>query len=116
MVERLAVEAEDPAMDDVFHALAHTARRDMLRRLAVRELTVGELAAPFEMSLAAASKHVKVLEDAGLVSREVRGRNHVCRLAPQRLRQANDWLRFYETFWTDRLDGLDAMFRSTGDR
>lgn len=103
-------------MDGVFHALSHAARRDMLRRLAVRELTIGELAAPFEMSFAAASKHVKVLEGAGLVSRQVRGRNHVCHLAPRPLRQANDWLCLYEAFWTDRLDGLDAMLRATGDR
>lgn len=96
-------------MDDVFQALAHEARRDMLRRLAGHELTVGELAEPFDMSLAAASKHIQVLEHAGLVQRTVMGRKHLCRLNPGPLASAVDWLRFYERFWTDRLDALDAL-------
>ncbi len=108
MVERLA------EMDAVFHALSHTARREMLGRLAARERTVGELAAPFQMSLAAASKHVKVLEEAGLLHRAVRGRRHLCRLAPEGLARASDWLRFYERFWNDRLDGLEALFQPAG--
>ncbi len=102
-------------LDAVFHALAHSARRDMLGRLADSERTVGELAAPFPMSLAAASKHVKVLEAAGLVDRRVRGRQHVCRLAAPPLGRASAWLRFYEQFWSDRLGGLDDMFRSTAE-
>jgi DNA-binding transcriptional ArsR family regulator len=102
-------------MDAVFHALSHPARRDMLGRLAGRECTVGELASPFEMSLAAASKHVKVLEQAGLVRRTVEGRRHVCRLAPQPLGRASEWLRFYERFWSERLDTLDAIFRPARD-
>lgn len=97
MVEHLA------EMDAVFHALAHSARREMLGSLAGGERTVGELADPFEMSLAAASKHVKVLEEAGLLHRAVRGRRHLCRLAPERLAEASAWLRFYERFWSDRL-------------
>jgi DNA-binding transcriptional ArsR family regulator len=105
---------EDLELDAVFHALAHTARRDMLRRLAGREQTVGQLAAPLTMSLAAASKHVKVLETAGLVNRRVLGREHVCRLAPGPLAQATEWLAFYDRFWSQRLDNLDAMLR--GDR
>jgi DNA-binding transcriptional ArsR family regulator len=96
MVERL------PEMDAVFHALAHPARREMLDRLAGGERSVGELAAPFQMSLAAASKHVKVLEEAGLLHRTVRGRRHLCRLAPERLAEASQWLRFYERFWSER--------------
>ena len=71
-----------PELDAVFHALAHGARRQMLSRLAASELTVGELAEPLAMSLAAASKHVKALERAGLVRRSVEGRRHVCRLEP----------------------------------
>ena len=73
---------------------------------------MGELAAPLAMSLAAASKHVKVLEDAGLLHRDVRGRQHLCRLTPQPLAEASDWLRFYERFWTSRLDSLEAMLRA----
>jgi DNA-binding transcriptional ArsR family regulator len=96
--------------DAVFHALAHHARRDMVDRLAGRELTVGELAAPLAMSLAAASKHIKVLESAGLVRRTVDGRRHVCRLDAAPLASASAWLSHYERFWTERLDALETMF------
>src|SRR5262245_16879274 len=99
-------------MDAVFHALAHGARRDMLGRLAGGELTVGELAAPLAMSLAAASKHVKVLETAGLVRRTVDGRRHVCRLAPAPLASASEWLSYYERYWSESLGALDALLRS----
>jgi DNA-binding transcriptional ArsR family regulator len=99
-------------IDAVFHALAHGARRDMLGRLANHELTVGELAQPLTMSLAAASKHVKVLEHAGLVHRTVDGRRHVCRLEAAPLAAASAWLAFYEQYWTESLDALQALFRS----
>jgi len=97
-------------MDVVFHALANTARRDMLGRLADRELTVTELAAPLTMSLAAASKHIQVLERAGLVRRTVDGRRHVCRLDAAPLASASAWLHFYERHWEQRLDALEALF------
>ncbi len=83
----------------------------MLRSLAEQERTVTELAEPFRMSLAAASKHVKTLERAGLVHRTVRGRTHVCRLEPGPLADAHDWIGFYERFWTERLDALENLFR-----
>lgn len=98
-------------MNAVFHALAHDARRAMLRRLDQGELTVGELAEPLAMSLAAAAKHVQVLERAGLVRRTVAGRRHICRLEPGPLASAAAWLRFYERYWTERLDALDALMR-----
>ena len=101
-------------MDEVFHALAHDARRAMLRRLAGGELTVGELAQPLAMSLAAASKHVQVLERAGLVHRTVDGRRHVCRLRAAPLAQAAAWLRWYEPFWHDQLGALAHLFRERG--
>ncbi len=69
---------------------------------------VGELAKPFQMSLAAVSKHVQVLERAQLVERERRGQFQIVRLKPQRLRSAQEWLAFYETFWSDRLDSLQT--------
>jgi DNA-binding transcriptional ArsR family regulator len=100
-----------PVVGSVFHALAHDARREMLGRLASRELTVGELAEPLAMSLAAASKHVKVLERAGLVHRTVEGRRHVCRLEAAPLATAADWLRFYERFWAERLDALETLLQ-----
>lgn len=78
----------------------------MLRSLAEREHTVGELAAPYDMSLAAASKHVKALERAGLIRRSVQGRRHLCRLEPEPLDEAYRWLAFYEAFWSDRLEAL----------
>lgn len=103
------VEEAFAEMDTLFHALAHGVRRDMIDRLALGELTVGELAEPLTMSLAAASKHVKVLERAGLVHRTVDGRRHVCRLEPAPLASASTWLCFYERFWEDRLDALQDL-------
>ena len=98
-------------LDRVFRALADPTRRAMLRSLAVQERTVSELAEPFRMSLAAASKHVRTLEDAGLVRRTVRGRTHFCRLDPKPLAEADDWLRSYERLWTKRLEALEALLR-----
>ncbi|MCO1656024.1 winged helix-turn-helix transcriptional regulator [Pseudonocardia sp. S2-4] len=88
--------------------MADPTRRGMLRSLAGREHTVGELAAPHPISLAAASKHIRVLEEAGLVRRTVQGRRHVCRLEPAPLAAATEHLRFYERFWNTRLDALQA--------
>ncbi|MBX3730948.1 MAG: helix-turn-helix transcriptional regulator [Candidatus Sumerlaeia bacterium] len=106
MVELSAIE-----LNSVFHALGDATRRHMLRDLAAGERTVGQLAEPFAMSLAAASKHIKALEGAGLIRREVRGRTHVCRLDPGPLAGAFEWLRFYEGFWTERLDVLERLLR-----
>ena len=102
---------DSPALDRVFHALGDPTRRAMLRRLARQEHTVGELAEPFRMSLAAASKHVKTLERAGLVRRTVRGRTHFCQINPQPLAEADEWLRSYERLWTRRLAALEPMLR-----
>ena len=105
------VELQTLEMNSVFHALGDATRRQMLRELATGERTVGELAQPFAMSLAAASKHIKVLEGAGLIRREVRGRTHVCRLEPGPLASAHEWLGFYERFWSSRLDVLEQLLR-----
>ncbi len=102
---------EQQQLNAVFHALGDETRRTMLRDLAGGERTVGELAAPFSISLAAASKHIKALEHAGLIRREVRGRTHLCRLEPGPLARADEWLSFYERFWTDRLGVLDRLLR-----
>ena len=98
-------------MDAVFQALANEARRDMIGRLAEGDLTVSELARPLTMTLAAASKHVKVLERVGLVRQTVSGRQHVCRLEVGPLASASAWLRFYERFWAERLDAMEALLR-----
>ena len=75
----------------------------------MRELTIGELATPFRMSFAGASKHVRVLESAGLVTRTIRGRTHLCRLEAARLAEADAWLRRYERFWNAKLASLEAL-------
>ncbi|MFQ6325495.1 ArsR/SmtB family transcription factor [Nocardia sp. CWNU-33] len=98
-------------LDIVFHALADSTRRSMLHSLARRQHSVGELAAPFDISLAAASKHIKVLERAGLVRRTVQGRTHMCRLDARPLELGAEWMRFYERFWNDSLDALETALR-----
>ena len=110
------VELEAPQLSDIFHALSDATRRRMLFELAAGERTVGQLAQPFAISLAAASKHIRVLENAGLIHREVRGRAHLCRLDPGPLESAHEWLSFYERFWTVRLDVLDRLLREEAER
>src|ERR671913_2541376 len=110
------VELEPPPLDAVFHALGDPTRRRMLHELAAGERTVGQLAKPFAISLAAASKHIKALENAGLIRREVRGRTHLCRLEPGPLASAHQWLSFYERFWTERLDALERLLRQKDAR
>jgi DNA-binding transcriptional ArsR family regulator len=110
------VELDAPELTSVFHALGDATRRQMLRELARGEQSVGQLAQPFAISLAAASKHIKVLESAGLIRREVRGRTHLCRLDPGPLATAHEWLSFYERFWTARLDILERLLREEDAR
>lgn len=98
-------------LDAVFHALADPTRRAMLQQLTTGEQRVSALAAPFAMSLAGASKHIRVLERADLVRRAVRGRTHLCRLNPARLADAHRWLQRYEAFWNTRLDTLECLLR-----
>ncbi len=94
-------------MDAVFHAIADATRRSMLERLRKRALTVTELAAPYDMSLNAVSKHIKTLEKAGLVRREIRGREHSCRLDAARFEEAMNWMSYYSGFWSERMDALE---------
>ncbi|MFN3536697.1 MAG: ArsR/SmtB family transcription factor [Brevundimonas sp.] len=103
------VELIPAQLDTVFHALGDATRRQMLRDLSEGERTVGELARPFDMSLAAASKHVKALEGAGLLRREIRGRTHYCRLDSRPLAKAFGWLAHYERLWSSRLDELERL-------
>ena len=97
-----------------FHALADPTRRGMLASLALGEKSVGELAEPFRMSFAGASKHVKVLESAGLVARRRSGRKQMCTLRAEPLAEAEQWLRQWEKFWTVRLDRLQALVEGEG--
>lgn len=110
------VEQQAPQLNRVFHALADATRRDMLERLGGAEHTVGELAAPADMSLAAASKHIRVLEHAGLVRRRIDGRTHRLQLDAAALAAAHDWLARYRRFWSDRLDALENALNETSTR
>src|SRR6478609_6885979 len=98
-------------LDTTFSALADPTRRGMLATLALGEKSIGELAEPYAMSFAGASKHVKVLEGAGLVARRKVGRLQLCRLQPAPLAEAEQWLRQWEQFWNVRLDRLDALLK-----
>jgi DNA-binding transcriptional ArsR family regulator len=102
-------------LDAVFHALSNAPRRELLGLLAAGERTVGGLASPFSMSLAAVSKHLKVLEGAGLVERRTEGRTTVCRLRAEPLSEVREWVRFYERFWTERLDQLEHLLTREDD-
>jgi DNA-binding transcriptional ArsR family regulator len=102
----------DSALDAVFHALADPTRRAMLARLANGEHSIGQLAAPFAMSFAAASKHVRVLEQAGLIRRRIQGRSHFCAMDATPLAAADTWLHFYQRFWSNRLDALEGLLRA----
>jgi len=110
------VEHSAKRLDAVFSALANPTRRAILCELARGEHPIGELAAPFKMSFAAASKHIRVLEDAGLVRRRVQGRMHFCRIEPTPLAGADQWLRFYHRLWTEQLDRLDELLQSEARR
>ena len=103
------VESRSDHLDYVFRALAHPARREILRRIAREEQTVTALAAPFSMSLEAVSKHVQVLERARLLRRTRSGRVHRCRLAPAPLRDAAKVLAELAGLWNRRLDALQAL-------
>ena len=106
----------DNRLDTVFHALADPTRRGMLATLALGEKSVGELAEPYRMSFAGASKHVKVLEEAGLLSRRKTGRTHICSLEAEPLAEAERWLRQWEEFWTVRLDRLQALVETKAEK
>jgi DNA-binding transcriptional ArsR family regulator len=103
------VKDQSPTLDRVFHALAHPARRAMLRRLAEGERNLSQLAAPLRMSFPAASKHVRVLERARLVRRRVVGRVHLCRIEGQPLASASGWLEGYRRVWEGSFQRLDAL-------
>jgi DNA-binding transcriptional ArsR family regulator len=103
--------ALDDRLDETFAALANATRRAILARLAEGEATVSELAAPFDMQLPAISKHIKVLEHAGLVVRSRRAQFRPCRLAPDRLAEVATWADQYRAIWDERFDRLDNQLR-----
>jgi DNA-binding transcriptional ArsR family regulator len=99
------------ALDRTFAALADPTRRAILARLAQGEATVGELARPFDISLPAISRHLKVLEEASLISNERQGKHRRCRLKSEALAGAAEWLDFYSRFWRGSFDRLDAHLK-----
>lgn len=100
-------------LDIIFSALSDSTRRAMLHRLSEGEMSVMELAVPFKMSKPAITKHLKVLEKAGLLRRQIVGRVHRCRLVPQPLSEAAQWITFYEKFWVAKFDALDKYLSGT---
>ena len=98
-----------PVLDLAFAALSDPTRREIVQRLAKGAARVTDLAQPFDMSFNAVSKHVKVLERAGLVRRTRAGREHQIALDPEPIRRIADWASRYERFWSDRLDKLEAF-------
>ena len=104
------------ALDRTFAALAHPIRRSILTRLAQEgPASVGELAEPFEVSLMAISKHLKVMEGAGLVMRRKDGRVHRIRMDPQPMQKASEWIEEHRVFWEEQLDGLARYLESAAD-
>lgn len=109
MVERRS------ALEATYGALAHPVRRDILARLRTGEARVTDLAGGFSVSLAAVSKHLRTLEDAGLLRRAIVGREHRLSLEAQPLREASEWLEAYRTFWEGRLDALETLLIDRGE-
>ena len=108
------VEYSAPGLDGIYRALSHPVRRDLVGRLShqgARGVRVTELAAPYSMSLAAVSKHIRVLEDSGLVRRSIVGRDHFLALQSQPLDDAAGWIAECRRFWTERLDRLEALLQ-----
>ncbi len=101
----------ESSLDTLFAALADPTRRAIVARLAQGPATVGELAEPFDTSFAAISKHVGVLDQAGLLQKERAGRHIRCSLAPERLKPLARWVHDYERFWNERLDQLEDVVR-----
>ena len=102
-------ELTEPQVDRIFHALADSTRRDIVRRTLEGEASVSELAAAYLMSFAAVSKHVAVLEGAGLVTKEPRGRERIIRGNPEQIRRAQVLLDRYEQVWRARISRLDSL-------
>ena len=102
------------ALDRAYAALAHPVRREVLDRLGAGPARVTDIAARFDISLAAVSKHIRFLEEAGLVSRQINGRDHLLAVVPGSLDEASRWIAARRAFWTSRLDDLDRHLRRDG--
>ena len=111
MVERLSA----ARLDDAYLALANPVRRSLIERMGTRETRVTDLAQPFDISLAAVSKHLRMLERAGLVRRRIDGRDHWLLVDPKPLSAAAEWIERNRRFWEERLDTLEGLLRDSAD-
>lgn len=109
------MESNEDHLDRVFSALSDRTRREIVLRLADGPARIGELAEPFDMTLAAVGKHVRILEAAGLVKRRVEGRIHICRLDGEELETAESWLAHYREYWRDSLRSLADYVENMND-
>ena len=103
------MQLNEQQLDRVFQALSDTTRRNILMQIREQDQTVNNIASQFQISLPAVSKHLKVLERAGLISRKKDGRKRLCHAEPELLTESLAWLNFYQSFWNDRLDNLKTF-------
>jgi DNA-binding transcriptional ArsR family regulator len=104
--------ASEAELDRIFQALSDATRRSILRRVADNELTISDIAAPYDLTFAAVSKHLKVLDEAGLIGRRKDGSYQMIRLNPEAMKTAEQWLSFYQQFWTARLDAMKLLLET----
>ena len=98
-------------LDLVFGALSHPIRRGILAHLSTGDATIAELAKPFKVSAPAITKHMRILEEAGLLSRDRQGREHHCRLEQKRMKEAGAWIEDHRKFWNERIDALERYLK-----
>lgn len=117
MRKQLDIESgASPELNEVFAALSDPTRRAIVETLARGEATVGTVAEPHDMALPSISKHIKVLESAGLISRRVEGREHWLRLAPEGFRSVAEWFSHYRQFWSESVDRLERLLNEIDDQ
>lgn len=104
--------SNDKQLDLVFHALADGTRRSLLHQLKSDDFRISDLAQHYDVSLNAISKHIKVLEKAGLIKREIKGRTHFCQINANRLKDIEKWMAPYREFWEDSLDNLESYLKN----
>lgn len=102
-------------LDNVFASLADSTRRDIIKRLSINELSVSDIARPYKMSLAAISKHLKVLENAKMIIKRRSGKHQLVQIYPQALAEAAGYLNYYEYLWNERMDNLDKLLQHQKD-
>jgi len=109
------VRTQDHELNRLFQALSDTTRRGILMRIREGDRTVNDIASQFDISLPAVSKHLSILERAGLLTRRKEGRKRICHVEPKQLQNATEWLEFYQSFWSERLENLRKIIESDTD-